>query len=118
MPERIQRKRTKGWRMPEGALYVGRGSGWGNPWSFGEHASAPGTWWCSHSDGFGDGAYFDTREEAAAHAVALYRELITHAHMAADFLTDLAGRDLACWCPLDQPCHGDILLEIANGGPA
>jgi hypothetical protein len=27
---------------------------------------------------------------------------------------DLAGRDLACWCPLDQPCHGDVLLELAN----
>lgn len=26
----------------------------------------------------------------------------------------LRGRDLACWCPLDQPCHADVLLEIAN----
>ena len=26
----------------------------------------------------------------------------------------LKGRDLACWCPLDQPCHADVLLEIAN----
>ena len=30
-PKRIQRKRTRGWRMPEGAVYVGRGSRWGNP---------------------------------------------------------------------------------------
>lgn len=28
---------------------------------------------------------------------------------------ELAGRDLACWCPLDFPCHGDVLLELANG---
>lgn len=34
-PQRIQRKRTKGWRMPEGAVYVGRPSRWGNPWSVG-----------------------------------------------------------------------------------
>jgi Domain of unknown function (DUF4326) len=27
---------------------------------------------------------------------------------------DLGGRDLACWCPLDQPCHADVLLELAN----
>ena len=27
---------------------------------------------------------------------------------------ELAGLDLACWCPLDQPCHADILLDIAN----
>ncbi|SKE25070.1 Uncharacterised protein [Mycobacteroides abscessus subsp. massiliense] len=32
MPERIQRKRTAGWRMPEGAIYVGRPSQWGNPY--------------------------------------------------------------------------------------
>jgi len=27
---------------------------------------------------------------------------------------ELAGKDLACWCPLDQPCHADVLLELAN----
>lgn len=32
-PRRIQRKRTRGWRMPEGAVYVGRPSRWGNPFS-------------------------------------------------------------------------------------
>jgi Domain of unknown function (DUF4326) len=31
-PRRIQRQRTKGWRMPAGAIYVGRPSPWGNPW--------------------------------------------------------------------------------------
>ncbi len=31
---------------------------------------------------------------------------------------ELAGSDLACWCPLDQPCHADVLLEIANRGEA
>ncbi|WP_245584702.1 DUF4326 domain-containing protein [Salipiger mucosus] len=30
--------------------------------------------------------------------------------------TVLRGRDLACWCPLDRPCHADILLELANKG--
>ncbi|MGE2733815.1 DUF4326 domain-containing protein [Mycolicibacterium vaccae] len=28
---------------------------------------------------------------------------------------ELAGRDLACWCPLDDPCHADVLLDLANG---
>ena len=28
----------------------------------------------------------------------------------------LRDHDLACWCPLDQPCHADVLLEIANPG--
>ena len=32
----------------------------------------------------------------------------------AEWLAPLRGRDLACWCPLDQPCHADVLLELAN----
>lgn len=28
---------------------------------------------------------------------------------------ELRGKNLACWCPLDQPCHADVLLELANG---
>jgi hypothetical protein len=27
---------------------------------------------------------------------------------------ELRGRDLACHCPLDEPCHADVLIEIAN----
>lgn len=30
---------------------------------------------------------------------------------------ELRGRDLACWCALDQPCHADVLLELANPKP-
>ena len=29
-------------------------------------------------------------------------------------LDELRGKNLACWCPLDKPCHADILLEIAD----
>lgn len=29
-------------------------------------------------------------------------------------IANLRGKDLACWCPLDQPCHADVLLRIAN----
>lgn len=29
-------------------------------------------------------------------------------------LPNLRGKNLACWCPLDQPCHSDVLLEFAN----
>lgn len=36
-PARIQRKRTKGWKMPEGTVYVGRPSKWGNPYSIKKH---------------------------------------------------------------------------------
>ncbi len=34
-------------------------------------------------------------------------------HVAQNLVT-LRGKDLACWCALDRPCHADALLEIAN----
>lgn len=45
-------------------------------------------------------------------AVELYRQRFIHD--AGEIREALAGRDLACWCPLNQPCHADVLLEIAN----
>ena len=27
---------------------------------------------------------------------------------------ELRGKDLACWCSLDAPCHADLLLKAAN----
>jgi hypothetical protein len=125
MPERIQRKRTKGWRMPEGTIYVGRRSLWGNPWSLHDIRAV----------------YPDVPLVGrAAAAVRLYREELTHWGLLSDCFTAeatwrrvaeaitasgaqnmaeyaaiaLRGHDLACWCPLDQPCHADVLLELAN----
>lgn len=87
MNKRIQRRRTKGWRMPEGAVYVGRPTKWGNPYGLDVYS----------------------REEA----IGLYeREMLFLSAMG--FLDELRGHDLACWCPLDQPCHADVLLELAN----
>lgn len=101
MPRRIQRHRTKGWRMPPGAVYVGRPTMWGNRYQIG-------TW----SNKLG--REVQTVEEA----VQLYREIIwddpTSPHMAGWVREQLRGRDLCCWCRLDQPCHADVLLEIAN----
>ena len=57
----------------------------------------------------------------AAQAVALYRDWLTGKTIGARLtrgraMRELRGKDLACSCPLDQPCHADVLLEIANGG--
>lgn len=147
-PQRIQRKRVKGWRMPEGAVYVGRGSKWGNP--FGplrtRRALArvpavdhPGKPWEYEGRVSADGARHDyfhpdgrvivchVRYMTAAEAVECYRSLLTgRAEWPIDFrhdghyypherdIAELTGRDLACWCPLDRPCHADVLLELAN----
>jgi hypothetical protein len=48
--------------------------------------------------------------------VRLHREHLTDVELAA-IKRELRGRDLACWCPLDEPCHADTLLEIANEDP-
>lgn len=110
MPQRIQRKRNKGWRMPEGAVYVGRPSRWGNPFSVGDPLS-------KH---FNDPSVLGRRVRDRAHAVELY-ELHTgpmgNYELDDDEIrSELGGKDLACWCPLDQPCHAGVLLRRANGG--
>lgn len=101
-PQRVQRRRTPGWRMPAGTVYVGRPGRFGNPFP---------------ADYFGP-----------EQAVALYREWLAGAeHLGyadaaqrrrriIEGLPELTGRDLACWCPLDQPCHADVLFDLANAG--
>ena len=111
-PKRIQRKRAKGWKMPPGTVYVGRPTKFGNPFRT--------------ADGIGIGHWFNDERGARQFVVDCFdawlngsddgwsgiqamqrRGLIQH-------LPALRGKDLACWCPLDQPCHADILLELAN----
>lgn len=91
MPKRIQRKRLKGWRMPPNTVYVGRPTKWGNP-------------------------YIPERMEEFQDAVDHYRawlKLLISRGLSHN-LSELRGKDLACWCPLDRPCHAEVLLELAN----
>jgi hypothetical protein len=117
MPQRLQRRRARGWRMPKGAVYVGRPTQWGNPFvlrEVGALAPNPEPMWAVT---FKDAVLvrWDTRTLAAADAVDRFRRLLREHPGASDWIRGLRGRDLACWCPLDQPCHADVLLEIANG---
>jgi len=105
MPQRIQRKRTKGWRMPENAVYVGRPGRYGNPFAVGEQK------WI-HRDN--DGAALIITPATAQDAVNSFREFYASNPLMQKGAKELAGKDLACWCPLDQPCHADVLLEWAN----
>jgi hypothetical protein len=118
-PKRIQLSRKRGWRMPENTVKVDRSTKWGNPFIVGEDGDR-------------------------AECVKLYRMLFTQIAAPAgasiqylkgllcltckaplerqkaaqryvfDHIQQLRGLDLACWCPLDQPCHADVLLELAN----
>lgn len=96
MPARIQRRRARGWVAPAGAVYVGRPTRWGNPFRTEAYA-------------------------VASHAVQDYRAWLNGELDAAgtrptreEIIRELGGKDLMCWCALGQPCHADVLLEIAN----
>ena len=100
MPERIQRKRTSGWRMPENTIYVGRPSKFENP--------------------------FSAREVGYSRAVELFKkwlngeldnkqpDLISQRHDLIKNLPELKNKNLACWCKKSNACHADVLLNLAN----
>ena len=112
-PKRIQRQRTKGWRMPEGAVYVGRPSRWGNPWRVVpvlRTAWDHGTPYAVVDEAGNSMGTFRNADRARYWAQLGFRQ---------DFMEDvtpLRGFDLACWCPIGRPCHADVLLELANLG--
>lgn len=92
-PKRIQLRRVKGWRMPPNTVNVARPHRWGNPHRVGLCPV------CGVSH---------TREEAIEEfrsEVEVLKSLIKF---------ELCGKNLACWCSDGEPCHADVLLEIAN----
>jgi Domain of unknown function (DUF4326) len=101
---RIQLCRVKGWRLPEGAVSVARPTKWGNPYRIGGSVDFP------YSEVFGS----TVRDRAhAVEIFTMYARIRSGYAMLARH--ELAGKDLACWCPLTEPCHADVLLEVANG---
>ena len=117
MPERVQRKRRAGEPgMPPGAIYVGRPTKWGNPIRIiPVRRSGP---FDLERDGVGFIGQHTSLESARASAARRYRDLVSLGLTPVsvdDIRAELRGHDLACWCPIDQPCHADVLLEIANG---
>ena len=75
--------------IPEGAVYIGRPSKWGNPFVIGQ-----------------DG---DRGE-----VIAKYRQwLLSRPEMVESAKRELVGKNLVCFCA-PKCCHGDVLLEVAN----
>ena len=100
-PVRVQLRRTKGWKMPPNTVKVDRSTEWGNPFVIGKF-------------GLMDRIVIDG-ESAVGHFREMLRdpEIRACANYHAD-LSPLRGKNLACWCTLDQPCHADELLRVAN----
>jgi hypothetical protein len=143
MPVRIQRRRAAGWRLPEGAVYVGRPTLWGNPFRI--VVDQPDTFGIVSPIAVVDDTsrrpvqfHFLCRLHAATYAAGMYRTSLmvaerfpAEAALAEPWaveivrrLRELRGRDLACWCPVPAPgsaiphCHADVLLDLANREPA
>ena len=73
---------------PPDAVYIGRGSKWGNPFVIDKHG---------------------TRSEV----IAKYKEYILGKPELLAQLHELKGKDVVCYCA-PQACHGDILVHMAN----
>lgn len=117
-PKRIQRRRTKGWRMPANTIVVDRSTWLGNPFRVGN-------------------TFLGGRTFNAAQCVTLYRRCL-RTPRGQDYMPEwldaggryvtlkalqnprtniwriLRGKNLACWCKPGEPCHADVLLELAN----
>lgn len=97
MPERIQRRRVKGWRKPAGAVIVDRTSRWGNPYTVEQYGR--------------EEAVRRHREDLMAGRLVYRGWRITVEAVR----RELAGRDLVCPCGPGEACHADTYLEVANG---
>lgn len=97
--------------MPPNTVSVTRPGKWGNRWRIGDTAQR-----------FSKEKICETFTiETAAQAVAVFREDF-ESHLSNPkasgvvraALDDLRGKNLACWCKVGDPCHADVLLELAN----
>ena len=81
---------------PPDAVYIGRGSPWGNPYST------------------KDSVYKTLRVSTTEEAITKFKaDVLGNAELLDNIRKELRGKDLVCFCK-PKPCHGDVLLEIAN----
>ena len=114
--KRIQRKRTKGWKMPENTKYVGRPTKFGNPFKL-----TPDGWIMCYSvnrKNLDPWIYWSaTGGFCLTDVVELYERWMTGEFKqsclpAPPNIEELKGKNLACFCSLDKPCHVDVLLKM------
>lgn len=103
MPVRIQLKRAKGWRKPEGAIVCSRPGPWGNPYpTASAFSSVFDRIWISV---YGNHALPDMHLDGERRARVKW--MVENIHL-------LKNADLCCWCKPEDSCHVDVLLEYAE----
>lgn len=115
-PARIRLSREKGWKLPANAVKVDRTTPFGNPYVVGDRMNMKMArrWGWIISPGGQKYVCADAADAVARFGHALHWDEAIHGYVR----EQLGGRDLACWCALDQPCHADVLIAIANSAPA
>jgi hypothetical protein len=88
---RFQASRGKGSRNPEGGIRVSRPSIFGNPFKTGTRAEK--------KQQFADWLTHGPDSDKARRRIL-------------DNLDRIKNRPLGCFCPLNEPCHADVLLEL------
>lgn len=116
MPERIQLSRAKGWKMPPNTVSVARPGRWGNPFYASKWRDA-----ATCVALFRNAMHGIWNPDTSAHCPTVWNGYDIHhgwrlkmgAHPM-DLVHELRGKNLACWCKPGEPCHADVLLELAN----
>ncbi len=122
-PIRVQRKRTKGYKMPENTISVCRPGKWGNPFRV---VDGKGFFWIEMPNGSRPYGY-ERKPEAQQKVVELFGKMMMNPFSLTigestvqkfrymrDRIQDLEGKNLGCFCPVGSHCHAEILLELAN----
>lgn len=114
MPERVQLKRTKGWKMPPDTVKVDRSTKFGNPFPvdcYGqEKAVDMFRRFVAGNMSSMEMSTCSRQDWASSHDISLVHVRSQIQSM----LPTLRGKNLACWCKPGEACHADVLLEIAN----
>jgi hypothetical protein len=109
-PVRVQRRRTKGWRMPPNTVSVTRPGRWGNPFFSGSGLSM---------GGFDDDMNMVNPPPTPANCVKWFRKRLETLRLHEPeifeaYIAPLRGKNLACWCATGEPCHANVLLNLAS----
>lgn len=112
---RIRLSRAAGARLPSDAVNCARPTIWGNPFKHADNAVAADAYRRLVS---GSQERFEMGPGLLQFASNAHRNTLHHAY--GEYVREnapkaLAGRPLACWCRLTDPCHVDVLVALANG---
>ena len=113
VPVRIQRSRQHKQVSPNGLpiVYVGRPGKWGNPFKV---VGEVGHWFVLDIDDFPVVTFYE-KENAIDCAIEYFKDYIERKiHFKTLNIKELKSKNLSCWCKIGEPCHADVLLELAN----